>query len=42
MLFADASKIQRELGWVARRTDIREMIESAWRWFQKHPHGYGR
>jgi len=40
MLFADASKIQRELGWVARRTDIREMIENAWRWFEKHPHGY--
>jgi UDP-glucose 4-epimerase len=40
MLFADASKIQRELGWVAQRTDIGEMIESAWRWFEKHPHGY--
>ena len=40
-LFADASKIQRELGWVARRTDIHEMIESAWRWFEKHPRGYG-
>ena len=40
MLYADASKIQREIGWAARRTDIREMIESAWRWFEKHPHGY--
>ncbi|HKO50194.1 MAG TPA: UDP-glucose 4-epimerase GalE [Polyangiaceae bacterium] len=39
-LYADASKIQRELGWIARRTDIREMIESAWRWFEKHPRGY--
>jgi UDP-glucose 4-epimerase len=39
-LYADASKIQREIGWAARRTDIREMIESAWRWFEKHPRGY--
>jgi UDP-glucose 4-epimerase len=40
MLYADASKIERELGWVAKRTDIRAMIESAWKWFQKHPRGY--
>ena len=40
MLYADASKIQRELGWVAQRTDIQAMIESAWRWFEKHPRGY--
>ncbi len=39
-LYADASKIARELGWVAKRTDIREVIESAWRWFEKHPNGY--
>jgi UDP-glucose 4-epimerase len=40
MLYADASKIKRELGWTAQRTDIRAMIESAWRWFQAHPNGY--
>ncbi|MEO8905009.1 MAG: UDP-glucose 4-epimerase GalE [Polyangiaceae bacterium] len=40
MLYADASKIKRELGWSAQRTDIRAMIESAWRWFQAHPNGY--
>jgi UDP-glucose 4-epimerase len=40
MLYADASKIDRELGWVAKRTDLRAMIESAWKWFQKHPNGY--
>ena len=39
-LYADASKIERELGWKARRTDIRATIESAWRWFQAHPDGY--
>jgi len=39
-LYADADKIARELGWVAQRTDIRAVIESAWRWFEKHPDGY--
>jgi UDP-glucose 4-epimerase len=40
-LYADASKIHRELGWKAKRTDIGETIESAWKWFQTHPTGYG-
>jgi UDP-glucose 4-epimerase len=39
-LWADPAKIQRELGWKASRTDIRETIRSAWRWFQKRPRGY--
>lgn len=40
MLYADASKIFRELGWKAKRTDIAATIESAWKWFQAHPNGY--
>jgi UDP-glucose 4-epimerase len=40
-LYADASKIERELGWRAERTQIEETIRSAWRWFVAHPHGYG-
>ncbi|HYJ10169.1 MAG TPA: NAD-dependent epimerase/dehydratase family protein, partial [Polyangiaceae bacterium] len=39
-LYADASKIERELGWRAQRTDIGEAILSAWRWFSAHPDGY--
>jgi UDP-glucose 4-epimerase len=39
-LYADPSKIQSELGWKARRTDIAQTIESAWRWFRDHPHRY--
>jgi UDP-glucose 4-epimerase len=39
-LYADASKIERELGWRAQRTDIGEAILSAWRWFSAHPQGY--
>lgn len=39
-LFADTSKIQRELGWRASITDLDEIIDSAWRWFREHPRGY--
>ena len=39
-LYADPAKIAREIGWVAQRTDIREAIESAWRWCESHPNGY--
>jgi UDP-glucose 4-epimerase len=39
-LYADASKIERELSWRAQRTDIAQSISSAWRWFSAHPDGY--
>lgn len=40
VLFADASKIQRELGWRPRYTSIEPIVETAWRWFRTHPYGY--
>ncbi|QDU72318.1 UDP-glucose 4-epimerase GalE [Mucisphaera calidilacus] len=40
MLYADPSKIERELGWKAKITDVNEMIASAWTWFKDHPDGY--
>jgi len=40
-LYADASKIEREIGWRAQRTDIDETIRSAWKWFLARPAGYG-
>jgi len=39
-LYADPARIQRELGWSARQTDIHALIGSAWRWFEAHPNGY--
>jgi UDP-glucose 4-epimerase len=39
-LYADAGKIERELGWKAKQTDIGATIDSAWRWFRAHPSGY--
>jgi len=41
VLFADARKIQRELGWSARYTDVDQIIATAWNWFKGHPDGYG-
>ncbi len=41
VLFADASKIRRELGWTPRYTEIGPIIATAWTWFHAHPDGYG-
>ena len=40
VLFADAEKIQRELGWSARHTELDAIIATAWKWFERHPGGY--
>jgi UDP-glucose-4-epimerase GalE len=40
-LVADASLARRALGWEPRYTEIRPIVETAWRWHSSHPHGYG-
>lgn len=40
-LIAGSEKIQRELGWKPQFQSIEKIVESAWAWHQKHPHGYG-
>ena len=40
-LVAASDKIQRELGWRPKFQNIDAIIESAWRWHQKFPGGYG-
>jgi UDP-glucose-4-epimerase GalE len=40
-LIASAEKIQGELGWRPRFTELRPIIETAWHWHRKHPKGYG-
>jgi UDP-glucose 4-epimerase len=40
ILFANAEKIRRELGWSARYTEIDPIVETAWKWFKNHPNGY--
>jgi UDP-glucose-4-epimerase GalE len=39
-LVAASSKVQRELGWKPRYTELRGIIETAWNWHSKHPNGY--
>lgn len=41
VLYCDASKITRELGWSPKITELDEIIASAWRWMKEHPQGYG-
>ena len=41
-LVADSAKIKRELGWNPRIPELERIVDSAWRWLQRHPHGYGR
>jgi UDP-glucose 4-epimerase len=40
ILYADSRKIQAELGWSPRYTEIDEIVASAWKWFKSHPEGY--
>ena len=40
-LIASSAKIKRELGWKPQFEDLGAIVESAWRWHQKFPNGYG-
>lgn len=40
-LVASSGRIQADLGWKPRFTDLREIIASAWAWHTAHPDGYG-
>jgi UDP-glucose 4-epimerase len=40
VLIASSDKIRRELGWQPQYPNVRDIIESAWKWHQSHPNGY--
>ena len=40
VLVAGSDKIRSELGWKPQFPHVRDIIASAWRWHQLHPHGY--
>lgn len=40
VLIASSEAIRKELGWRPERPNLDEIIASAWRWYQNHPHGY--
>ncbi|MEM9588115.1 MAG: UDP-glucose 4-epimerase GalE [Planctomycetota bacterium] len=39
-LIADARLAKKLLGWEAKYTDVKQIVETAWAWHQSHPHGY--
>jgi len=39
-LYANPDKLRRRFDWKPRYTDIRETIETAWRWHHTHPNGF--
>lgn len=39
-LVADVARIRAELGFEAEFTELREMVETAWRWHRTHPNGF--
>ncbi|MEO7298542.1 MAG: UDP-glucose 4-epimerase GalE [Verrucomicrobiota bacterium] len=39
-LVAGADKAKNELGWKPRFPKLEDIVATAWRWHQKHPHGY--
>jgi len=41
-LYADPGRAKQALGWEAKYKDPRQIIQSAWNWFSKHPNGYAR
>ncbi len=42
VLIASSEKIKRELGWNPQFQNLHVIIESAWRWMLRHPHGYSK
>jgi UDP-glucose-4-epimerase GalE len=41
VLFTSSDKIKRALGWAPQFEDLDVIVETAWRWREAHPHGYG-
>ncbi len=39
-LVASSEKIQRELGWRPKYSELRPIVETAWLWHRPHPRGY--
>ncbi|AEE31253.1 NAD(P)-binding Rossmann-fold superfamily protein [Arabidopsis thaliana] len=40
-VYSDPSKIRKELNWTAKHTNLKESLETAWRWQKLHRNGYG-
>jgi UDP-glucose 4-epimerase len=40
-LVASSEKIQKELGWRPKHSDLEHIVSSAWEWHRRHPNGFG-
>lgn len=40
ILIASADRCMRDLGWQPRKSELDQILKSAWRWHQAHPEGY--
>jgi UDP-glucose 4-epimerase len=40
VLFADASRMRKQLGWTPQHLDIHDVIGTSWQWHRSHPRGY--
>ncbi|KAK6916903.1 NAD(P)-binding domain [Dillenia turbinata] len=40
-VYSDPTKINQELNWTAKYTNLQESLEIAWRWQKSHRNGYG-
>lgn len=40
ILVASSAKIRQELGWEPKKSDLREIVATAWAWHESHPQGY--
>lgn len=42
ILIASSESVNQDLGWQPRYTTLEDIISTAWRWHQSHPHGYDK
>lgn len=42
VLVASPARAKAELGWEPRRSDLHNLIATAWAWHRRHPDGYGQ
>jgi len=42
VLLADSTLARMKLGWQPKYTELKDLVQSAWAWQIKHPHGYAK